>query len=344
MQQCQAESAKEDQPFGQELRVSDAFPFDTEMQAILSLVGDGVISTDDAGQIMLFNRAAEAMFGYAVDEVLGRSVELLIPDRFRDRHFTDVIRFGASTGLEPRLMGSNREVVGRRKTGEEFAAEATISKQEVRGRRILTVVVRDISERKRVEEEREILVAELAHRMKNAMAVVNSIVSLTARSSRSVADFEDSLQARLVAISQAQDILIRGGWSEVLLRDLLKSELAPFREEGNNIAVDGPEIRIGAHAVMSLGLVVHELATNAVKYGALSRPGGHVQVEWRRSISKETCLVLEWQESGGPVPTMPSRTGFGSAMIQRSLRALHGVAEITYPQEGLRCELTFPLT
>jgi PAS domain S-box-containing protein len=146
---------------------------------ILALVGDGVVSTDENGCIILFNRAAEEMFGYTFEEVLGRDVELLIPSRFRARHTDEAQRFASGVSATQRIMGHRREVTGLRRDGVEFPAEATLSRRKLAGRTTLTAVIRDISERHELDERRRLLSAELGHRMKNVMALVQAVVRLS---------------------------------------------------------------------------------------------------------------------------------------------------------------------
>ena len=129
---------------------------------ILALIGDGVVSTDGSGRILLFNRAAEEIFGYEADEILGETVEILLPRRFRARHVSDVKAFEADSEATRRIMGHRREVLGQRKNGEEFPVEATLSRHVLSGNTTLTVVIRDVSERRHLEQQLETRNRELA--------------------------------------------------------------------------------------------------------------------------------------------------------------------------------------
>jgi PAS domain S-box-containing protein len=313
---------------------------DAEVQTVLSLIGDGVISTTDEGIILLFNRAAEAMFGYSAAETVGRPVELLMPLRYHERHKGLVSGFARSGATGPRPMGVRREVVGRRKCGEEFPVEATLSRQDDPSGQILTVVVRDITERKREEEQQRLIAEELAHRIRNLMTIVTSIVSLTACGSENVDGFRDALLSRLMAISRANDSLIAGNWNDTLLAALLESELGPFRTSRNLISLHGGDVHIRAKVAISLGLVVHELATNATKYGALSHAGGRLEVSW--SIDAADQLWLCWKEGGGPPAPEHPVSGFGTRMIRRTLASLGGEASMHYVKEGFECTLRIP--
>ncbi len=313
---------------------------DPEVQTVLSLIGDGVISTDGKGVMLFFNRAAEAMFGYSAAEAVGQPVELLMPQRSHRRHKALVAGFGRSVETEPHLMGVRREVVGRRKSGEEFPVEATLSRQDGPGGPILTVVVRDITERRREEEQQQLIAEELTHRIRNLMTIVTSIVSLTVSGSEDVNAFRDALLSRLMAISRANDSLIAGRWQDTPLTALLDAELAPFRTSRTTVILEGEKVTIPAKVAIALGLVVHELATNAAKYGALSRGGGRLELSW--STDDAGQLWLSWKERGGPPVAEPPGSGFGTQMIRRTLAALGGEASIHYLEEGLECMLRIP--
>ena len=159
---------------------------------IVSLIADGVISTLADGRIILFNKSAEDLFGYLQAEVVGHHVEMLLPVRFRKTHLDHVLMFAKLSTPERRSMGHRREVFGQHKNGEEFAIEASLSRQFVQGNTVLTVVIRDVSERKRLEELRNLLASESAHRFKNMLTVVSSIVSLTRKGATSVDAFAQS--------------------------------------------------------------------------------------------------------------------------------------------------------
>ena len=310
---------------------------------LLSLVGDGVISTDGQGTIILFNQAAREMFGYRAGEVLGEPVEMLLPSRYRDAHRGAVLRFGSSTSEARRLMDQRREVVGRKKSGEEFPAEASLSRRTIRGQQVLTVAIRDVSERRVIEEERRLVTAELAHRFKNCLTVVNSLVSLSARGANTVATFRDALQGRLRAIASTQDVLLEDGATGAALTQLLEAELKPYaRGDGLKISLDGPAVSVPAHSALRLTLALHELATNAAKYGALSKPGGSLAISWRAQDQRGgLVLVLDWKEAGGPPVRLRRRRGFGSDLVERCLGSSN--VHLSFQANGLEAEIKLPL-
>jgi PAS domain S-box-containing protein len=318
-------------------------PFDLDTEEILSLIGDGVVSIRPDGTIVLFNRAAEQLFGYTSAELIGCPIDVLIPMRFHNLHRTDVESFVSATPKTRHSMGSGREVLGRHKTGREFPVEATLSRHVFAGQPIVTAVVRDVTEQKTVEQQRQIIAGEVAHRLRNTMAVVGSIVSLTARGAASLPEFISSLLGRLAAVSRTNDALIGEMCIDPNLRTLLRSELEAFQNETDRFSLTGPDVQIEAKLALHLGLIFHELATNAAKYGAFSAPGGEIKVVWRIDSEIVPTLRLTWQEYGGPAVKAPTRTGFGSQLIARVLGTYHGKAEIIYNVDGVSCTISVPL-
>lgn len=239
-------------------------------------------------------------------------------------------------------MGERREVLGRRKDGGEFVVEASVSHQSLGSRTLLTAVIRDGTERKRSADAQRLVAAEMSHRFKNAIAVVGSIVRLTAASATSVPAFADALLGRLTTLARTHDILMRDGTGAVDVKALIEAELSPYRSIGSaNVALSGPAVELSASAAVNLGLAVHELATNAAKYGALSRPTGRVSVDWEIAVAPDgERLAVVWREAGGPPVSPPARRGFGSELIERcSLRP----ALVEYREAGLCARLAFRL-
>lgn len=313
-----------------------------DVEEILSLIGDGVVSIDQQGIIILFNRAAEELFGYLSAEVLGRPIDVLIPMRFHDRHRTEIIGFVSASASAHRSMGVGREVMGMHKTGREFAVEATLSSHRFAGQPIFTAVVRDVTERQTADQKNQLIAGEVAHRLRNTMAVVSSVVSMTARGAASVPDFVSTLTGRLSAISRTNDALICGTQNNAGLRALLLSELVAFQNRDGRIKLIGPDFQIEGKLALDLALIFHELATNAAKYGALSNADGAIEIEWKLSLDTPPALELAWRESGGPAVTSPDRFGFGSQLISRILRSRGGVTRVSYDPSGVCCTVSLP--
>lgn len=312
---------------------------------VLALVADSVICTDEDGRILVFNPAAEQTFGYSAGEVMGQQVEMLLPQSDRSDHVHQVRSFALGDGAANRLMGHRREVRGRRKNGDEFPAEAMVSRQTIDGRTILTVVHRDITDRKELEELREAAARELDHRMRNVLSVVHSLVSISAASAVSVADFKESLTRRLASLAATQSTLRFGARQSTGLSELFLAELAQYQTpDGAKVAIEGPPVSVGPRAAQILALAVHELATNSAKYGALCKAGGRVAVTFVFEEEEDGgLLVIQWREAGGPTVKPPERQGFGTRLIKQVVaKALRADVAMDYRPEGLVCRMTLP--
>jgi PAS domain S-box-containing protein len=206
-----------------------------------------------------------------------------------------------------------------------------------------TSVAVDISERKANEVQLRLLLRELTHRCKNLLAVIHAIARQTASRTRSVEDFLDRFSARLVAIGCSHDLLIADDWHGASLRMLVEQQLGGHAERiGEQIAIEGEDVMLKPEAVQNLGLALHELATNAQKYGSLSDPEGKVSIRWQ-FCEEASKLRLTWQENGGPPVAPPQRSGFGRAMIETVVsQALDGDVKLSFPPKGVRCEIVIP--
>ena len=207
-------------------------------------------------------------------------------------------------------------------------------------------ITRDFRARKQAEEDLRLMNGELAHRLKNVLAVVQSIAQQTLRSSPDMKTAGHDLSSRLVALGMAADVLTSTSWRSADLRELAVRVLSPHGQLGSRILLDGIGITLQPQVAVALALALHELSTNAAKYGALSNDEGQIMVTWRiHGDTPEARFQLTWQERGGPPVTPPTRQGFGSTLIERSLRSYFGgTAAIAYLREGLVFELDARLT
>jgi two-component sensor histidine kinase len=237
--------------------------------------------------------------------------------------------------------------------GEEIAIEslrrgATDYVLKQRLARLPAVVLRAIAEaneraeRQRAEDTLRLLVAELSHRVKNTLATVLSIAQQTIRGSTSLEAFEPTFIGRIVALSEAHGLLFKTHWTATELGDVIDRTFAPLgRMSGADYVTEGTPVLLNPRATLTLSMVLHELAANAIKHGAFREPGGKVQIAWRR---QGALVRLVWQESGGPAVSPPRRRGFGTRLLERSASyELGGKVELCFPVEGVRCELEFPL-
>ncbi len=195
------------------------------------------------------------------------------------------------------------------------------------------------------ESSARLLMRELEHRLQNVLSTVQALVLQTLSSSPSPEAFAEAISGRLQALGTAQTLLTRGGWRGAMLEDLVREELAPYRPADGGIAVAGAAVSLTPDAALALSLALHELATNAAKYGALSVPEGRVGVAWTVEEAPEgQRLVLTWTERGGPAVRVPERRGFGSALIERSITYRPGgTVRLEFPPSGVRCRIEIPL-
>ena len=203
----------------------------------------------------------------------------------------------------------------------------------------------DITERKRVEEQQCTLLAELDHRVKNALATVSAVVSHTRQGSRSVADFAAVLDGRIRSMAKTHELLSSRQWHGVSLTELVRRELAPYAAR-NNTEIDGPEVTLSARAGQVVSMVLHELATNAAKHGALSVPNGRVSVRWQRGVNGSADaleLASNGKKAAAPLSGLPTPSGYGMEVIRDLIPyELGGGVDLTFPADGLCCRLEIP--
>ena len=203
----------------------------------------------------------------------------------------------------------------------------------------------DVTRIVQAEEHQRRLVNELNHRVKNMLTVVISLASQTLRRAPTLAEFTDVFLGRLQALPAAYTLVTRENWSTVLLREIVEEELEPFMAaDRRNIRIDGPDVPLASRAALALGLAIHELATNAVKYGALSVPEGNLGVTWTLEDSGPAQLVLQWVECDGPAVTAPAARGFGSALVEHALaHDMSARATIDFLPAGVRATVRAPI-
>lgn len=307
------------------------------MEAIVESVMDALITVDEERNIVVFNPAAEQMFGITAAEAMGASLDRFIPERFRAGHGDHIERF-KRMGATNRRMGALGAVSAVRANGEEFPVEASISHVQVGAARLATVILRDITERRASEEARDLLAREVDHRAKNVLAVVQAVVSLTRASNTE--GFVEAVSGRIAALGRAHSLLAQSRWQGGDLAKIVRDEVQAY-VRGHEVEIAGPKIDLKPSAVQPLGLLVHELATNATKYGALSVDGGRVLARW--SLVDGGGLEFLWAERGGPPTRQPREGGFGSTLIQEVVtRQLRGALDIAWLAEGMRLTATLP--
>ncbi len=234
------------------------------------------------------------------------------------------------------------------KDGRAIDVSATVSPIRDRAGSVVGVskIVRDITERKRAVDTQRLLLAELDHRVKNTLATVQAIALQTLSAACNPAEFVESFNGRIRALRRAHGLLTRTSWQGADLATLIKEQLTLGPEaSGWRVSSSGPQVLLEPQAALHLGLVLHQLGTNARKYGSLSQPEGRLTTEW--SLASEAGhaeLLLKWVESDGPPVAPPRKSSFGTTLIEQSLRyALGGEARLTFAPAGVTCEISLPL-
>ena len=285
-----------------------------------------------------FTWAHNAPQGLSGDMLLGKTDAEALPVRAATAIMA-AKRKVMETG-EPQELETNFELLGRKRSFYLLVEALRDERNAVIG---TTSVAVDISERKANEDQLRLLLRELTHRSKNLLAVIHAIARQTASRTRTIEDFLDRFSARLVAIGCSHDLLVADDWHGASLRMLVEQQLGAHADRfGGQIAIDGEDVMLKPEAVQNLGLALHELATNAQKYGSLSMPCGQIKIHWQ-FCEEASKLKLIWQERGGPKVAPPERSGFGRAMIETVVgQALEGDVRLSFPPKGVRCEIVIP--
>jgi len=284
------------------------------LRAIVDTAVDAIIVINDAGEIQSINPSGARIFGYSQEELAGENIAMLMPDQniaTHNNYISNYLRTG-----QAKILGSGRELMHRRKDGTVFNADLAIAEWQFAGKRYFTGTIRDITERKRHEVEVQLLLREVNHRSKNLLALVQAIARQTVSSNPE--EFLGRFEERVRALAAAQDLLVKSEWKGVDLAELIRSQLAHFQDAiGERISLNGPPVFISASAAQTLGMALHELATNAGKYGALSSNEGRICVNWSigHGPGEPECFHMAWCERGGPTVNVRAREGFGSTVL-----------------------------
>lgn len=315
---------------------------------LLNALPMAVYTTDADGRITYYNEAAVALAGRRPRLGIDRwcvSWKLYCPDGTPMPHDHCPMAHALTTGEELRGI----EAIAERPDGTRrvFTPFPTLLRDAL-GKVVGAInVLVDITELKRATDEQRVLIDELNHRVKNTLATVQSICLHTYRSTPH--EFVQRFEDRLMALSKTHNLLTRRRWTGVGISELLEQEFAPYNNPANTrIALDGPELTLAPRTGLVLSMVMHELITNAAKYGALSTDAGSVRISWTLNATEEPArqalFSLRWSEQGGPPVESPARCGFGHRLIERGItRDLGGRAELHFDREGLQCSIDFPL-
>jgi PAS domain S-box-containing protein len=316
-------------------------------RALFEQAAVGVMHADLDGRWTMVNRRMAEILGYdSPKDLLGKTyLEVTHPD---DRAQGEVLRKALDDGQIPYVQREKRYL---RRDGSSVWVNVSVSvvRDPASGApRHRVAVVQDITEQRRAQERQALLVNELNHRVKNTLAAVQAIVAQGLRGAGVGGEVREAIESRLIALARSHDLLTREKWRSARLADLVGLALDPYRSAADQpprCSLFGPEVRLPPSLVLALGLAFHELATNAAKYGALSREGGRVAVSWSwLPGGSDRQLRLCWLESGGPPVHPPQRKGFGSRLLERGLsHELEGAVRLDYRSAGLFCEIEMPV-
>lgn len=310
------------------------------LAAIVASSEDAIISHDLEGTITSWNAGAGKIYGYTAKEMIGQPMSTLLDDAQVDEWPDNLARLRQGepvTDIDISRMTKGDRVI--------YVSLSISPMRNAQGVIIgASAVARDIAQRKIAEEHTEMLMGELDHRVKNILAVVSSVVSQTLKAGGSAQAVSAEIEGRIQAISRAHGLLTELGGIEGSLRELVATELRPYGQRAN-VTISGEDVVLTARASMSMALAIHELATNSVKYGALSVEEGHLDVSWSVAGADDTAeLSILWLETAGPAVTPPDRRGFGTKLIELSLvRGLKATVNREFLAEGVRCHILVTL-
>jgi PAS domain S-box-containing protein len=309
------------------------------LQSVLDTALDAVVVMDREGKVIGWNDRATGLFGWSWEAIRGRRLsETIIPPAYREKHERGLVHYLA-TGEGP-VLNKHIEVSALHRDGSEFPIELSITASDQFGDTLFIGFLRDISERKERAERQQRQLQESDHRVKNMLTVVAAIARQTAKASANLGDFEEAFAGRLESLARAHQLLVGKVWEDVALSALAEQVLGADVAEGR-ARFGGPEVLLKPRHVLGLSMVLHELYTNAVKYGALCGDDGQVDLDW---TAHGPNLELTWTETGGTCETSAPSSGFGQRMIALSVKSdLGGTIERDWRPDGLRAVLRFPL-
>jgi PAS domain S-box-containing protein len=299
------------------------------LASVVESSDDAIISKDLQGVVQSWNQGAERLFGYSAEEIIGKSITLIFPPDRMDEEPSILARLRRGERI------GHYETVRRRKDGALVDVSLTVSPIFSSDGRVIgaSKIARDIALAKRAREQQKLLLAEIMHRVKNTLATVQAIASQTL--CQSPAEERGAFMARLHALSKAHDLLITDRWDCAPLTAVIEAAVEPFQHD--RFRLEGPDVGLNASTSLHISLALHELATNAAKYGALSNRTGRIRIRWKPMGND--CLMFSWQERGGPSIAPPKRKGFGSILIEHAFERVR----FRYAQRGLTCSFQTPL-
>jgi PAS domain S-box-containing protein len=302
------------------------------LASIVESSDDAIVSKNLDGIITSWNAGAERVFGYSALEAVGQPITIVIPPERRHEEPEILARIRRGGRVD------HFETVRSRKDGESIAVSLTISpvrnlKGEIVG---ASKIARDITEQKRSRERISTLAREAEHRSKNMLANVQAVVNLS--KADTVDGLKKAIEGRINALANVHSLFVETRWIGAELATIAKQELSPYAAASKSrVAIDGPLVLLAPDAAQAVAICLHELATNAVKYGSLSVGTGRLDLTW--SHEADGTLILRWTETGGPDVKEPTRRGFGARVIDQMIAQLDGKTRLDWRAQGLACEI-----
>jgi two-component sensor histidine kinase/PAS domain-containing protein len=314
-------------------------------RAVIASANEAVLVCDRGGVITHANAAAATVYdGDPVGQIFADAIPLIFPGATGLMQADDVVSM-AITGTSLQGIEAIAPKAPRVKDYLVSAAPLQVGGDAISG---CVVTMVDLSQRKAAEKQQLLLMRELDHRVKNTLALVMSIAGRTAKHEDTLDGFLESFTGRIHALAETHNLLAENSWADLTIGDVVSHELAPYTGgHAGRVRVEGLDIAVSPRAAIAFGLVIHELTTNAAKYGALSQEKGHIDVRLRETVRAEgdeiAKVVIEWRESDGPAVSVPARSGFGQTVIRRSLQySANGGADLQYHPEGVICLISLP--
>jgi PAS domain S-box-containing protein len=310
-----------------------------KLAAIVTSSDDAIISKTIDGRITSWNAAATRLLGYEPSEIIGQPITRIIPLELYDEEKEIIARLKRGERID------HYETVRVAKDGRRIEVSLSVSPLCDKFGKVVGAakVARDITERKQAETLQRLLLEELNHRVKNTLATIQAIANQSLRHSKSPSDFVSGFSGRVQALARAHDVLTQTKLQGADVMKLVREQVLLGGSNDRRVSCSGPMLLLDAQKAVHLALVLHELATNARKYGALSVAKARLSVKWEVRTNGGRNLVIEWKETGGPPVLAPSRRGFGSTLIERTLKAHGGKVSTRYGSEGLTAHITLPL-
>ena len=303
------------------------------LAAIVQSSDDAIASKNLDGIITSWNKGAEGVFGYTAEEAIGQPITIVIPQDRQDEERTILTRIRRGERIE------HFETIRQHKHGNLIWVSLTISPVKNAEGKIVgaSKTARDITEQKRTGDQIATLAREAEHRSKNLLAIVQAMVNLS--QADAVADLKKAIEGRIQALANVHSLFVASRWIGAELSTIAQQELAPYSGTGEKrVRTDGPQVLLAPDIAQAVAVTLHELATNAVKYGALSTTNGHIDLKWSHEANGR--LNLRWIETGGPTVLPPTRRGFGGRIIEQMIAQLKGDTRFDWRAEGLVCEIT----